>query len=130
MLKIAMMGLAGTLAVTAMATPAAAQRSQQSEIIVFGDDPCPRSTEDEIVVCKRLGEEERFRIPQTLRRTEERVENQSWSARARFLESQNVTGIPQCSAVGPGAADGCLQKEINDAFAKREQIDDDERAPE
>lgn len=130
MIKIAMLGLAGTVALTAMATPAAAQRSQQSEIIVFGDDPCPRSTEDEIVICKRLGEDERYRIPQTLRRTEERVENQSWTARARYLESQNTTGIPQCNAVGPAAAQGCLQKEINESMARREQLEDDETAPE
>ena len=41
--------------------PAAAQAQaakttgqKLAEIIVFGTDPCPRSTDDEVVVCKRV----------------------------------------------------------------------------
>ena len=37
-------------------TPALAQNSRVSEIIVYGTDPCPRSTDDEVVVCARKPE--------------------------------------------------------------------------
>ena len=36
-------------------------------VIVYGDDACPQSQGDDIVVCARKGEEERFRIPEPLR---------------------------------------------------------------
>ena len=49
------------------AAPALAQQTRVSEIIVYGTDPCPRSTDDEIVVCARKPESERFRIPEALR---------------------------------------------------------------
>ena len=45
-------------------TPALAQGARISEIIVYGTDPCPRSTDDEVVVCARKPESERFRIPE------------------------------------------------------------------
>lgn len=126
---IATIAAAGAVAAAMSAAPAAAQRSQV-EVVVYGTDPCPRAAEDEIVVCKRLGEEERFRIPQEFRRTAERVENQSWAARVRYLEQNNNSGLPQCTAVGPAAGQGCLQQEIDQAVRKREQIDADETAPE
>ena len=54
-----------TLPLFAVPTPAVAQRV--NEIIVYGTDPCPRSTDDEVVVCARKPESERFRIPENLR---------------------------------------------------------------
>ena len=39
--------------------PLAAQQGRLAEIIVYGTDPCPRSTDDAIVVCVRKGERER-----------------------------------------------------------------------
>jgi len=35
-----------------------------NQLIVFGNDPCPASSGNEITVCARKGEEERFRIPE------------------------------------------------------------------
>ena len=118
-------------AIFAAATPATAQ-SQQLEVVVYGDDPCPRASEDEVVVCRRRPEEDRYRIPQEFRRTTpaEDPARQSWASRVQYLESENVTGIPQCSAVGPAAAQGCLQEEINRSAARREALEEDERAPE
>ena len=118
-------------AMFALATPASAQ-SQQLEVVVFGDDPCPRASEDEIVVCKRRPEAERYRIPQEYRSTSPDTDpaRQSWAARVQYLDSQNATGIPQCTAVGPAATQGCLQKEIDESVARREALEEDERAPE
>ena len=36
-------------------------------LLVYGDDPCPQSQGDEIVVCARRPEAERYRIPKKLR---------------------------------------------------------------
>ena len=71
MTKLALSLLAGAgLAAGLAAIPSAglAQRGNQiSEIIVYGNDPCPRSTDDEVVVCARKPEAERYRIPEKLR---------------------------------------------------------------
>jgi hypothetical protein len=40
--------------------PALAQRAKVSEIIAYGTDPCPRSTDDDVVVCARRPQAERF----------------------------------------------------------------------
>src|SRR6187551_1268506 len=63
--------------------PAAAQNSKISEIIVYGTDACPRSTDDEVVVCARKPEAERYRIPERLRQGGSLQSRQSWAARAR-----------------------------------------------
>src|SRR3546814_14749889 len=49
--------------------PAAQAGSERVNlVIVYGDDPCPQSQGSDIVVCARKGEEERYRIPEPLRR--------------------------------------------------------------
>src|SRR5690606_1854829 len=37
------------------------------QVFVYGDDPCPPSEGDEIVVCARLPDNDRYRIPKELR---------------------------------------------------------------
>ena len=43
-----------------------------NQLLVYGDDPCPASTDDVIIVCARLPEQERFRIPPNLREQSQR----------------------------------------------------------
>ena len=105
------------------AAPALAQRSKVSEIIVYGTDPCPRSTDDDVVVCARRPEAERFRIPELLRENGTLQERQSWTKQAEGLATAGATGIGSCSAVGPGGAIGCAQQEINRAFRDRREED-------
>lgn len=106
--------LAAGLAVAA--TPAAAQESVSiAEVIVFGDDPCPRSTDSEVVVCARKPEAERYRIPERLRSAGPRQTRESWAHRARSFEYVGRTGTMSCSAVGPGGYTGCLQNMIERA---------------
>lgn len=103
-----------------VAAPAAAQGGPQvSEVVVFGTDPCPRSTDDEIVVCARKPESERYRIPERLREGGSLQSRQAWAVRAQSLETVGATGINSCSAVGPGGFTGCLEKLIDDAFEER-----------
>jgi len=77
-----------------------------SRLIVYGDDPCPQSTSNEIVVCARRPEDDRFRIPAPLRGSGGPRER-SWAANARSLETVGRTGIQSCSTVGPGGFTGC-----------------------
>jgi hypothetical protein len=86
---------------------------------VFGRDPCPQSTGDEIVVCHRRPEEERYRIPAPLRHTTERPE-QAWGARAETMNEVSRQTIPNsCSVVGSYGQSGCQQAFINQWYASR-----------
>ena len=65
-MKTLMFGAAALATVAtgfAIPAPSFAQSTTQSEIVVFGTDPCPRSSDSEIVVCRRLPESMRFRLP-------------------------------------------------------------------
>lgn len=103
----------------AVPTPALAQRV--NEIIVYGTDPCPRSTDDEVVVCARKPESERFRIPERLRQGGSLQSRQAWANRAIAFETYSRTGINSCSPVGPGGHTGCAQQLINQAFKERRE---------
>ena len=111
------------LALGLAALPAAgnAQAGKVSEIIVYGTDPCPRSTDDEVVVCARKPESERYRIPEALRVGGSLQSRTAWAERARQFETYGRTGTNTCSPVGPGGANGCAQQLINQAFREREE---------
>ena len=109
----------------AAATPALAQDesatppSRESQIEVFGRDPCPQSTGDEIVVCHRRPEEERYRIPAPLRHSTERTE-QAWGARAQTMDEVSRQVLPNsCSTIGSYGQSGCQQAFINQWYASR-----------
>jgi len=103
----------------AVPTPALAQRV--NEIIVYGTDPCPRSTDDEVVVCARKPEGERFRIPEKLREGGSLQSRQAWANRAIAFETYGKTGINSCSPVGPAGFTGCSQQLVNQAFKERRE---------
>jgi len=125
-LGAAAVGLAGLALPVA---PALAQNTKVSEIIVYGTDPCPRSTDDEIVVCARKPETERFRIPEALRQGGSLQSRQAWAARAKQFETVGRTGVNSCSPVGPGGWTGCTEQVINQAFNDREEQVKSESAP-
>ena len=119
------------LAVPALVVPvpAAAQNGRISEIIVYGTDPCPRSTDDEVVVCARKPESERFRIPERYRQSGSRQSRESWANKALAFETYGRTGINSCSPVGPAGFTGCTQQLINQAFKEREEQADQGSVP-
>ena len=93
--------------------------SRESQIEVFGRDPCPQSTADEIVVCHRRPEEERYRIPAPLRHSTERTE-QAWGARAQTMDEVSQQVLPNsCSTIGSYGQTGCQQAFINQWYASR-----------
>src|SRR3954451_4030587 len=124
------------LAVTAVAGglivpfgPAAAQQGAAAEVIVYGNDPCPRSTDDQVVVCARRPETERYRIPQKYRPSGPRQETEAWARKSRVLETVGSTGINSCSPVGPGGYTGCLTQVIREAREQRQQSNEDSTPP-
>lgn len=113
--------LASIVAAVALSSPAAAQQGPEekyNQIIVYGNDPCPQSTGDEIIVCARLDEGERFRIPEILRDSGA-PENTAWTERVRELETVGAFGTLSCTPTGPGGALGCTQKLIDQAYAEK-----------
>lgn len=106
--------LAPALAVLALAaagsivTPVQAQRTERV-LTIFGSDPCPSSNGEEIVVCRRMPEAERYRIPEELRKTEGRG-NETWGDRAATLEYVGKSGVNSCSTSGSGGASGCFRQ--------------------
>ena len=129
-LTAATAGLVLALPATVAPTAAEAQNGRISEIIVYGTDPCPRSTDDEVVVCARKPESERYRIPERLRTSGPRQTRESWANKAIAFETYGRTGINSCSPVGPAGFTGCTQQLINNAFKERREAAEEGRAPE
>ncbi|HUP67262.1 MAG TPA: hypothetical protein VM145_03500 [Sphingomicrobium sp.] len=128
-----MIMLAATAAATAgfaaLPSPAAAQKNSVAEIIVFGTDPCPRSTDDQIVVCRRVPETYRYRLPEAYRPNGTPQQSDSWTNKAKVLETVGSTGINSCSPVGPGGYTGCLTRVIREAREQRKQSNEDSTPP-
>jgi hypothetical protein len=119
----------GALALAALAVfPADAAAVQDAppqrevRVIVYGDDPCPvASSPDEIVVCGRQAEDERYRIPRALRdRRERRAGGTAWGARAEDLEDAQRDSRPNsCSVVGTGGQTGCAAALVRQWYRDR-----------
>ena len=129
-LTVAAGGIAIAMPAVWGATPASAQSSKVSEIIVYGTDPCPRSTDDEVVVCARKPESERYRIPERYRQSGSRQSRESWANKAIAFETYGRTGINSCSPVGPAGFTGCTQQLINQAFKERREQEETGVVPE
>ena len=103
------------------AAPAAAQQAPEpkvNQLIVFGDDACPQSTDDTITVCARKNEGERFRIPELLREHTS-PQNEAWNNKVLAYETVGRTGTMSCSPVGAGGWTGCSGKLIDQAYAEK-----------
>ena len=114
----------------ALPAPAVAQQGNIAEIIVYGSDPCPRSTDDQVVFCARRPEGERYRIPEKLRPSGTRQQTEAWANKARTIETVGATGINSCSPVGPAGTTGCLTRVINEARNQRREQAEDSAPPE
>lgn len=106
-----------------LTTPALAQADGEkvNQLIVYGDDPCPQSSANEITVCARKGEAERFRIPEVLRGDPLSPKNEAWTDRVEAYETVGAQGIASCSPVGSGGATGCMAKLIDTAYAEKRE---------
>ena len=119
---------AALLALSLAAAPAFAQDAPAAagpdeprinQLVVYGDDPCPQSTDDEITVCARKPDAERYRIPEDLRENPNDPVNQSWANRALEMQYVGRSGIGSCSTTGPGGMIGCYNELVRQARAER-----------
>ena len=112
------------LAGSAAAMPATAQQSVDAEkinqVIVYGNDKCEQSSPDEIVVCNRLPETERYRVPPMLRGNPLDVRNEAWANKVVALERVGRFGTDSCSPTGLGGFTGCTQALVAGAKAERQ----------
>ena len=110
MAKLLLLSALATAAAPAFAQEGASSPpARESQIEIFGNDPCPQSTDEEIVVCHRRPEEERYRIPAPLRHSRERAE-QGWGARAETMNEVSREVLPNsCSTIGSYGQTGCQQ---------------------
>ncbi|HWU01866.1 MAG TPA: hypothetical protein VN222_03925 [Novosphingobium sp.] len=113
-----LMGM-GTLAL-AGASHAAADREKVNMVIIYGDDRCPESAGDQITVCARKAESERYRIPEEFR-GQSGPQNEAWNQRVIAYESVGSAGTNSCSPVGAGGWTGCAGQFIKNAYAERKQ---------
>ena len=125
-LPLAALLLAGSL----FALPAAAQDADTSsaekinQVIVYGNDKCEPSSSDEIVVCNRLPEGDRYRVPQLFRGGDPLdPRNQAWLNRVTAMERVGRFGPDSCSPVGLGGFTGCTQALVAGAKAERQAAD-------
>jgi hypothetical protein len=102
--------------------PVAAQDTgdKVNMVIVYGKDECPQPKGDEITVCARKDESERYRIPEELRSSDS-PRNDAWNNKVLAYEMVGRTGTLSCSPVGPGGFTGCAQQLINRAYAEKGQ---------
>lgn len=120
------------IATALLAAPAAAQETappaageaRVNQLIVYGADACPPSNEQEIIVCARLPEDERFRIPRALRERPNDPSARSWADRAIELSYVGRSGIGSCSPAGLGGFVGCHNELVRQARAEREGAGD------
>ena|SRR4051812_37338052 len=114
-----------------LSAPAAAQQGTgQIEVAVFGTDPCPRSTESQIVVCKHYPEGQRYRLNPSQNPQGTRQQRTSWARKSQALKTVGATGTGSCSAVGPGGFTGCLTQEIKQARRETREQQQQDQAPE
>lgn len=111
------------LAVAATAAPALGQEDavprRQTSLVVYGDDPCPRSTDEEVVICARRPEDDRYRIPEPLRRSSDPPELGGINRVEALEESQRDTRPGSCSVVGSFGHTGCTQEMVRQWYADR-----------
>lgn len=117
------------IAALAVAAPALAQSSlkppassdgtqpRQKFVTIFGNDACPKSTDpDEIIICTKRPDEERYRIPPGVRAEGVKPGSARNSELVRGSAAGGAGGsIGSCTPVGPGGGTGCNQQ-MQDAY--------------
>ncbi|WP_336979231.1 hypothetical protein [Altererythrobacter fulvus] len=109
---------AGSVPAFAQVGPIEVAGETVNQLIVFGDDPCPASTGNEIVVCARKAESERYRIPEALRQSESPA-NEAWANRVEAYETVGAFGTMSCSPSGYGGWTGCTAQLIDAAYKEK-----------
>jgi hypothetical protein len=109
---LALVAAPAAMAAAPAPAPAGSTTERIATLVIFGDDTCPRSTADEVVVCARQPESERYRIPKQFRgRQYNAARDGSWAGTAKVLEYISRQGLPDsCSPIGSNGQTGCFRK--------------------
>lgn len=110
------------IAAGAAATPslAADKPERITNLIVYGDDPCPKGEGDEVVVCARRPESERYRIPKKLREKPAVSGGPGWGSQVATMEQVQRQTLPgSCNPIGSNGQSGCTAKMLEQWFAER-----------
>jgi hypothetical protein len=92
-------------------------------LLVYGEDACPKTSGEEIVVCARRPEAERYRIPPKLRETPDDYSGDrgSWTTHASALDYASRTSRPNsCSPDGTFGQTGCLAAALHQWYLERQ----------
>jgi hypothetical protein len=123
-LFIALAATSAVAAGTALIPAPAAAQAGQTQIVIYGNDPCPRE-----YICIRKGESERYRIPKDYRPDGTPQQKEPWAQRSKVLQTVGDTGIKSCSPVGPGGFTGCTIQTINEAKQEHREQAEDNKPP-
>lgn len=109
-------GIAGAAAPTKPAP------EKVSTLVVYGNDPCPKGDGNEVVVCARQPESERYRIPHRLReKAYNAARDGSWAGTAAVVDAAGRQAMPgSCSANGAFGQTGCWDKFMAEARADKQ----------
>ena len=115
--------VAASFAPLAMTVPMDAASAQRGGVVmdIFGDQKCPESNGEEIVVCRKLPAYEQYRIPKDLRDAAKDAPAPNWTARAESLQYVGRNGPSTCSPDGNGGETGCWSRLMNQARAERKE---------
>lgn len=108
-------------AVAALGGPVSAQEDGGDKVrmnIVYGDDEIEECPEGMICVTGVLPEEDRYRIPEPLRSSDDPA-NTAWAKRVEAFKFVGDFGTLSCSPSGAGGFTGCTQDMIDAAFEAR-----------
>ncbi|MBC7496261.1 MAG: hypothetical protein H7243_03745 [Sphingomonadaceae bacterium] len=113
------LALAGTVSSSAgaqsmlKAPPTDTSLPRQKLVTVYGTDQCPKQVDpDEIIICVRKPDEDRYRIPPSVRvdtKPDGAFEGSNRKALLGDASGGAGGGIGSCSAVGAGGGTGCNQ---------------------
>jgi hypothetical protein len=90
-------------------------------LVVYGNDPCPKANGDEIVVCAREPESERYRVPKRFREKKSAPAQAAWGSKVDDLEAVSRVNTPNsCSTVGSGGQSGCFAQARHQWWLERQ----------
>lgn len=95
---------------------------QNGVLIIYGNDKCPTNKNgEEIVVCQRLDEGERFRIPKNIRDNtpSSPQQGEAWAVRSQDALTTGNFGTGSCNTIGANGGTGCFVQRATAARAER-----------
>lgn len=118
--RIALFAAVAIAPFSAPGTAQAQNAAQNGVLVIYGEDKCPtNSNGEEVVICRRLDESERFRIPKTLREQPgPPQQTESWAVRSQGALEEGAFGTGSCSTVGAGGGTGCFVRQARQAKAE------------